>query len=367
MRQEAATSGDAREVARLDGQLGQWRGSLQYYESIASPPPAPSEPATRPPASSGGAQGGPTSTGAAAPAAPPAGEPDRQATDDYIAANYPQFAWLTAIPEMKQLFDDAQAGVWELSKFVLELQKTQWWQATSDTARWWESVKATDTAQSERLRAEKRNLFADQALRLGVDLDPQTLAQLVENSFLFGWSEAQNTDAIVNHVSFGPTTGGLAAGALQTVKSLEREYAFPITDSERNAWAKKFLTGEATEETLRADAIERAKSLYDPTGTGLSKALDAGQTIRSLAGGYIQIAARNLEIDPETIDLIEPKWSRPLMQVDPKTNERVQMSLADWDQTIKTDEQYGWKNTKQANDQADSLVLSLLRSFGEEA
>jgi hypothetical protein len=41
------------------------------------------------------------------------------------------------------------------------------------------------------------------------------------------------------------------------------------------------------------------------------------------------------------------------------------MSTSEWIQTIKSDADFGWQYTKQANDQATNIALSIAKAFGK--
>jgi hypothetical protein len=330
-----------------------------YGPRLAPPQPAPTyQPFGGTPA--GAALTGGPMGGGVAPAPVPV---DPGNVEEYIAQHYPQFSWLTQNPEVMNLFRQAQANNWSPQKFSLEMQKTNWWRTTADTTRSWEALKATDPAKAERVLRQQRGVLSDQAIRLGVDLDPNTLGTLAENALRFGWAPGEVDDALVNYVSWGNLSGGgLAAGAMQQVKKMQGDYVVRLSDGESQTWARRLLSGEATPESMRAYFVEQSKSLFP----SLTRALDSGLTVRQYADPYIQLAADALETTPESIDLNDPKWSRPLMQVD-KDGNRVQMSLYDWGKTVRSDPTYGWTKTKQAQDKADALTLGLARTFGKIA
>ena len=43
------------------------------------------------------------------------------------------------------------------------------------------------------------------------------------------------------------------------------------------------------------------------------------------------------------------------------------MSLSEWSDLIRTDDRYGWRYTKQANEEVSSLALALGEMFGKAA
>jgi hypothetical protein len=79
---------------------------------------------------------------------------------------------------------------------------------------------------------------------------------------------------------------------------------------------------------------------------------------------YKQIAAQTLEVPPESVNFMEPKWRSALDQVDPKTGQRTVMTLTDWTAKIKTDSSYGYDKTQQGINEAAKLTNDLLGKFG---
>lgn len=306
--------------------------------------------------SSGGSGAAPSldASGAA-----PAPTTDQSAVEEYITQNYPQFAWLTSNPELMDLFRRSMDGRWSPTKFTLELQKTEWWATTSEATRRYEATKATDNASWSELITKQRNIIADAVSRLGADISSGIVMELAENSLRFDWSPEQIDDALANHVAWGSARTGLAAGAQQLVRGVLDEYAFPLSQEEQARWSRRLLTGEATEESFRAYAVEQAKSLY-PT---LGPALDRGISVRSYVDPYIQITAEELGLPVNAISLSDPKFSRFLNQIDPKTNEPYMMNTYEWRKTIRTDPAYEWHKSKSGLDRADAVSLFLEQQF----
>ena len=107
--------------------------------------------------------------------------------------------------------------------------------------------------------------------------------------------------------------------------------------------------------------LEKAQKAAKGAFGHLADQIDAGLSLDDIFSNYRNYAADALEIDPNQIDFMkDPKWLRAF-----GTKESGQLSLTDWTKMIKTDPSYGWQYTKQANDQAASLAVSLARVFGK--
>ena len=163
-----------------------------------------------------------------------------------------------------------------------------------------------------------------------------------------------------------PTAPGMARNAIEggdadAIRVAARAYGYNVSDAEMQA----ALTGgmyngvAVTQDSILQKAQKSAKGKY----FHLSDQIDAGLSLEDIFSGYRNYAADALEIDPNQIDFTkDSKWAAAF-----GTKENGQMSLTDWVKTIKTDPNFGWQYTKQANDQAASLAVNLARVFGKVA
>ena len=163
-----------------------------------------------------------------------------------------------------------------------------------------------------------------------------------------------------------PTAPGMARNAIDggdadAIRIAARAYGYNVSDAEMQA----ALTGgmyngvAVTQDSILQKAQKSAKGKY----FHLSDQIDAGLSLEDIFSGYRNYAADALEIDPNQIDFTkDSKWAAAF-----GTKENGQMSLTDWVKTIKTDPNFGWQYTKQANDQAASLAVNLARVFGKVA
>jgi hypothetical protein len=82
--------------------------------------------------------------------------------------------------------------------------------------------------------------------------------------------------------------------------------------------------------------------------------------LEDIGGNYRRYAAQLLERSEDEIDM----FSGPYLQAF-GSKESGQLSLTDWIQKVKSDSKFGWQFTKQANDQATDVALTLARAFGK--
>ena len=111
------------------------------------------------------------------------------------------------------------------------------------------------------------------------------------------------------------------------------------------------------------------------------------------AGNWISTTATNgtVEVDPSTVDLTDPKFlavlQQPMSAAAPVVGRKADaeapgtpknvgnppaqagfgpMSLAQWHNTLRTDEKYGWDSTKNAQAEAMKLADQIRSAFGKK-
>ena len=161
-----------------------------------------------------------------------------------------------------------------------------------------------------------------------------------------------------------PTAPGMARNAIEggdadAIRVAARAYGYNVSDAEMQA----ALTGgmyngvAVTKDSILQKAQKSAKGKY----FHLADQIDAGLSLEDIFSGYRNYAADLLEIDPNQIDFTkDSKFAKAF-----GSKETGQMSLTDWTQMIKTDPTFGWQYTKQANQQATDIALTLARAFGK--
>jgi hypothetical protein len=154
-------------------------------------------------------------------------------------------------------------------------------------------------------------------------------------------------------------TRALEGSDADAIRKSARAYGYQVSDAEVEA----ALTGgmynglAVSKDSILEKAQKAAKGKY----FHLADQIDAGLSLDDIFGTYKKYAATLLEVDENEIDyLSDPKWSDAF-----GSKESGQLSLTDWTQKIKSDSKFGWQFTKQANDQATDIALTLARAFGK--
>lgn len=257
-------------------------------------------------------------------------------------------------------------GVYDLNsaegreRFKAELRGTTYWRTTVEAARSFDQM---------------------------VDADRNLLVKTVKDRIASTYGDLNFDEVTLNDVAFAVARNGLTGASekqavyntlfqrknnprgMQDVlkgedatalRRLGKAYGYNVTDAQ----IQSVLSGTpepSTGQTLTADALrQRMRLSVKGAMPHLSEQIDAGLTLDDIGGSYRRYAAQLLERDENEIDMMNGPYMRAFG--DPKNG---QMSLSEWTRQVKSDPVFGWQYTKQANDQATDIALSLARAFGK--
>lgn len=263
-------------------------------------------------------------------------------------------------PENRQFDFSTQAG---LDAWDAKFAATNYYQTTTKTQRAFELSAETDKTQQVsdmvdqiataygdlKLSRPVLEKIAGQALRSGYQVGSISLDHLINKEALVTPSAEDVTKSAL--------TGSNAVNELMTIA---KNYAYTPADITKQIEA--ILTGGTyngvvlTKDGFTNMAKQQAIGMYGH----LKDRIDAGSSLEDIFAGYRNKIATLLELDPKSVQITNPLYAKVL-----GTADTGQMSLADVETLVKTDERYGYQYTKKANKDAMSIGTSLAKMFGE--
>jgi hypothetical protein len=245
--------------------------------------------------------------------------------------------------------------------YALALRQTIYYTTTETNARNFDQL---GTADKESLVGRKKLEIADAYGDLG--FDDATLTTLATDAARKGVTGLGLKQAVYSGTFKQQTAQPALAGrALEgadadRIRQLGKSWNTKISDDQ----IKSILTGDAmagsglvlTEEGLR----QQLQSKWKGAMPHLATQFDAGLTLEDIGSTYRDYAAQLLEKTPDQINMFDG----PFLQAF-GSQETGQLSLTDWTQKVKSDSKFGWQYTKQANQQATDVALTLARAFGK--
>lgn len=282
-----------------------------------------------------------------------------------LSGTYGYLSAFTSNPEIGPILQKAAAQGWNDNQMLAALVKTKWWQTTGDAARQWGVKVSTDPATAKQDMATTMSQVTAEANTMGITLSSQDVNHIAYASNMFGWSPLQLQQAIGGqfHYKSGTNYAGAAGTDIATLKATASQYMIPVSDSALQQWTQSALSGNKNISDFTAYAAGIAKSLY-AGNKWMVKQIDSGVTPATAADPWKQLAAQTLEIAPDTIDFMNPKWMKAINQIG-ADGTSAPMSLDDWQRALKNDKTYGYDHTDGAMGAAATLVNQIGQAFGK--
>jgi hypothetical protein len=250
-----------------------------------------------------------------------------------------------------------------VAAFQKAIKQTTYWQTTETAAKNFDQAIGVDR---DRLINNKKleiaNSYGD------VSFDDATLTQLATNAARLGLTGLGLQQAVYAG-ALKPGAGGaqtaLAGRVLEgadadRIRSIGRGWNTKITDAQVQA----ILTGQpdpATGLVLTEDALrEQLQKKWKGALPHLRDQFDAGLSLDQIGSTYRSYAAQLLETPEDQINMFDGPYLQAF-----DNGEGSQLSLSQWVEKVKTDPRFGWQYTKQANQQATDIGLTLARAFGK--
>jgi hypothetical protein len=263
-------------------------------------------------------------------------------------------------PNGKYLGLTTEASV---NAFKKDLKQTNYWRTTETAAkRFDESIDVDRQRLINNKKLEIASAYGD------VSFDDATLTQLATNAARLGLTGSGLQQAVYSG-ALKPGAGGsrtaLAGRVLQgadadRIRSIGRAWNTKISDGQ----IQSILTGTADPATglvLTEDALrEQLQAKWKGAMPHLRDQFDAGLTLDQIGSSYKTYASQLLEMPEDQINMFEGPYLQAF-----DNGEGGQLSLSQWIEKVKTDSRFGWQFTKQANQQATDIGLTLARAFGK--
>jgi hypothetical protein len=290
--------------------------------------------------------------------------------------------------EIGRLLQEAVTGNWDNPKFLSKLQLTKWWQKNSpklreriidrekynDLKKSGEDVSKTDYGiylgkQTRAVKAKARELAG---INL-TDEQAQSIVSKIYDGFLDDDPLAIN-DLLIPFINKTPSIagkgtqltgfGGQALKDYQTLQGIAKGNGFKLTDILPNISAltsggdleTAVLRGLA-DGTLDINRIAQDARMLAASGQPqyVRDLLSQGYDLENIYAPYREQMARELDLDPNQIDLNDPTLRMGI-------TDKGDMNIYDFKKALRQDNR--WQYSSAANEEVSSSVLNILRDFG---
>jgi hypothetical protein len=269
------------------------------------------------------------------------------------------YSFLTSEPELNSLFQEAVAQSWDATRFQAAVQASKWYQTNSQSVRNAQVQKVIDPATySQQVASEKASII-EQAQSLGAAISDSLATTIATQQITFGWDSGQVNKALSQYIKLNKS-GSFGGQAGQNAMSLyETAYnnGVSISPSNMQSMLQKVASGKTSMEDLQGYIRQIAASKFP----ALSKQIDAGSTVSSLAEPYTTAMQNTLEVGPGQANVSNPLVQRALNGLD-SNQQPVGMNLTDFTNLLRAQPQ--WAQTQNAQDATMGTAHQILQTMG---
>lgn len=267
----------------------------------------------------------------------------------------------SSIPALKGIFKQAIKEEWPPQQLNLKIRDSDWFKTYGEAARNWITLEATDPATARRNLANATTKVRLLMNEMGLAPRGETMSRLAKVAIIQDMDEQMLRAYLANESKLSYSEHGVLSGDAgeleQQMRQVATNYGVSFTSSQLKKRLRNILSGEDTIEAWENLQRARAKAAYPQ----FADQIDAGMTIRDVADPYISTMANTLEISETQINLDDTWVKKALTTRDPDGTAKA-MPLWQFERQLKDDPR--WDRTKQARNEAFSLVSQIGRDFG---
>lgn len=150
-------------------------------------------------------------------------------------------------------------------------------------------------------------------------------------------------------------SGAGAAQSVNEVLSYAKNYGVTLSPKDAMAYvADQLKVGQADPQAIKSKLLAISKATY----TNLSDSLSDQVSLKELSGNYIYDMSRVLELNQDSIDVLDPTIQAALKN----NGNKGMMNLTEFDKMLRNDNR--WSKTRNAREEAAKYAYDILQDFG---
>jgi len=302
---------------------------------------------------SGVQAGGQSSSDHAAPA-------EIKMTPQELAASYGwAFGFLNGNKDLKGVFDQAVKGSWSPERFQAAIRDTTWFKNTSSTARQAAITQKTDPA-TWNAQVNAATIQVQQiAAKVGAAVPASKLKSIAETVVKTGMDEDGLRNTLGQYVNFtkNGTLNGEAGMHEFTMRQFAANNGVSLSDQTIKNQAQMVVRKLATTQDFESQIRDQAKSMFP----SYAAQLDAGLSMKDVAGPYMQMMSNELELPAASIQISDPMIKNALNGMDSKGTP-TGLDLTDFQASLRNDPR--WAKTSVAQNSVMNIGNKVLSDMG---
>lgn len=277
-----------------------------------------------------------------------------------LAAEYGwSYAFLNSNSDLKSTFTQAVAGNWTADKFKAEIQNTNWWKETSNSARQAQMTKTTDPGEWNAQMNAMTVKIQETAAKMGAPLPSSKVASIAQNAIAGAMTDEQINNMLGTYIDFTAkgTLGGTAGAFQHTINQYATQQGVTLSDQAVKNQAQLIARGLMTQD----DAQEQVRQMAISTFPAYEQQINAGATMSDIAQPYAQVASTLMEQPATKYDTSNPLIRSALNKVNDQGQPAGQ-TLSDFESSLRQSPQ--WLQTNNARDSLYQTGAAVLKSMG---
>lgn len=277
-----------------------------------------------------------------------------------VIQDFPPFAFLVDDPEVGDIFrrfyeqDKHLQGQAGMNWFESQIFQTRWWRTRSANARDIAVLQQTDPAEYSRQLDLSRARVQALLTNLGAWVPPDRQDWIAQRAVAENLSDFE----IRWMITSGEWKTGVASPVAAQVRSAFAKYLVPFNQELNNAAVGNIINEQWTVQNLEEALRTQAKFLYPH----LTSQLDSGMDMRQITDPYRSLLASTLEVSPEQIDFLNPKYRAAIDFIDERGEHRL-MSLTEAERFAMSLPDY--RATRGAREKSAEVGQVLARELGK--
>lgn len=264
-------------------------------------------------------------------------------------------------PSLFSLFERAFRGQWDKARFQSELEQTDWYRKNAAPAREYMLLSAAGGADFEQKRKDSIEAVRQRSMNMGVNLSHERIAQLAEDSMMFGWGEQGREYELDKAISQAQSENGVYGGDIQ--KNVDNLKAVALANNVKmdEAWYMSKARSIAGGLSLGDDAEREVRNFAAQKSPGFATQILAGENLDALASPWKRMMADEWDMAPEAIDLNDPMLQSAIggFTEDGKPS---MMNLGEFQQKLRKDPR--WLETNSGQNKTVSAYSEVMKMFG---
>ena len=270
--------------------------------------------------------------------------------------------FLNSNSEIRGLVEKAVNEGYTLDRFEYELRQTGWYRNRTAAQRDWEVMQKTQPREAQERLTDAKFQIRLMAENLGTSLTDAQVNDFANQMMAYDWDESELRYRVGQAWSYGSGVhrAGIGYQAHQELTEMANQYGLSLSDSTYQEWARQVASGQSSVEGFRDYMVNQAKGKY----VGIAGDLDRGLTVDQLFDAYRQEAAQILGVNPDTISVTDQGYNGVFTYQEPGQTQRRAMTLDEFTRMVRTDSQFGFDGTQNAQSLATGLAAAIQTEFG---